>query len=147
MYGVVLTIHLLAATVWTGGHLILALTILPRALKQKSAESVRQFESAYERIGIPALVIQVVTGFWLASRLLPNMESWLSFDNCTSQLIGLKLVLLTMTAVLGFDARLRIIPNLSDDNLVSLAWHIAPVTVLAVLFLLAGASLRNGWIC
>ena len=32
MFNYILIIHLLGATIWTGGHLILALVILPKAI-------------------------------------------------------------------------------------------------------------------
>jgi len=147
MYSLVLLTHLLAATVWTGGHLILALRILPQALREKSPERLRQFESSYELIGIPALLIQLASGLWLASRLMPEFREWLSFGDCESTQLGLKLICLALTALLGLDARLRIIPRLSTGNLTSLAWHIVPVTLLAVLFVVIGASLHNGWAC
>ena len=35
MYGWVIFLHVLAATVWTGGHLVLATTVLPRALRER----------------------------------------------------------------------------------------------------------------
>ena len=65
MFGVVLLLHLLGATVWTGGHLILATVILPRALKHSDVEGIRNFENAYERIGIPALIVQIATHYQL----------------------------------------------------------------------------------
>ena len=33
MYLGILFLHILAATIWTGGHIVLATTVLPRALK------------------------------------------------------------------------------------------------------------------
>ena len=66
MYGWVIFLHVLAATVWTGGHLVLATTVLPRALRQRSPQRLLDFEQGYERIGMPALAIQVVTGLWIA---------------------------------------------------------------------------------
>ena len=62
MYGILLFLHIISATVWTGGHLVLSLVILPRAFKEQSTEELKQFESAYERVDIPALLIQVITG-------------------------------------------------------------------------------------
>jgi len=87
-----LLLHVIGATVWTGGHLVLAITILPRALKQRSTSELLQFETSYERIGIPALIIQVVTGIWLAYNLIPDVSMWFSLGNHTSQLIILKLL-------------------------------------------------------
>jgi len=49
--GVLCLLHILESTIWTGGHLVLALTVLPRVLKQKSPSELLRFESAYERTG------------------------------------------------------------------------------------------------
>jgi putative copper export protein len=145
MYGVVLLLHVLGATIWTGGHLVLALAILPRVLKERALSELLRFESAYERIGLPALLIQVVTGLWLAHQLVPNVSRWFAFDDPVSRLIGVKLLLLAITAALALDARLRITPRLSEENLTSLAWHIVPVAVVSVLFVVVGVSFRTGW--
>ena len=147
MYGVVLLLHVLGATVWTGGHLVLALAILPRVLKERTASELLRFESAYERIGLPALLIQVVTGLWLAHQLVPNASRWFAFDDPVSRLIAAKLFLLAITVAFALDARLRIIPRLSEENLTSLAWHIVPVTIVSVLFVVVGVSFRTGWLC
>jgi putative copper export protein len=58
MYGLLLFLHILAATIWTGGHIVLATVVLPRALRERSPESLLQFERGYEKIGIPALLVQ-----------------------------------------------------------------------------------------
>ncbi|HSF33789.1 MAG TPA: CopD family protein [Candidatus Tectomicrobia bacterium] len=146
MYGMLLLLHVLAATIWTGGHLVLALTVLPRVLKQQSPSELLRFESAYERIGMPSLLIQVATGVWLAYRMIPDVSQWFDFANPVSRLIGMKLFLLAITVAFAADARLRIIPRLSEDNLVSLAWHIVPVTAVSVLFVFVGVSFRTGWL-
>lgn len=145
MYGILLLLHVLAATVWTGGHLVLALTVLPRVLKEKAPRELLRFESAYERIGIPALLLQVVTGLWMAYRMVPDVGQWFAFQNPLSRLIGFKLILLTITIAFAIDARLRIIPKLSEQNLTALAWHIIPVTLVSVLFVIVGVSFRTGW--
>lgn len=145
MYGIVLFLHLLAATVWTGGHLILATIMLPQALRTRDAEALRRFEGAYEKIGIPALLIQIATGLWLAHRLVPNPALWFQWSHPFGRLIAIKLVLLAATAALALDARLRLIPRLRPDNLSALAWHIIPVTFLSVLFVLIGVAFRTGW--
>lgn len=140
---VVLALHVLGATVWTGGHLVLALSVLPRALKARSIEELQRFEASFERVGIPALVVQVVTGLWLAARLVPP-EAWLDLGSAPSRTIAFKLSLLGLTALLAVDARLRLIPKLTPERLPSLAAHVIPVTILSVLFALAGVSFRVG---
>lgn len=145
MYGLLLLLHILAATIWTGGHLVLAVTVLPRVLKEKSPGELLRFESAYERLGIPALIIQVATGLWLAHRMVPDVDQWFSFDSPVTRLIGVKILLLAVTVAFAVDARTRIIPKLSEDNLTSLAWHVIPVTIVSVLFVIVGVSFRTGW--
>lgn len=137
-----LFLHLLGASVWVGGHLILVAVVLPRALKARSVDGLREFEGQFERIGIPALVTQVVTGVWLATDLVaPSL--W--FDGSPlARAVLIKLGLLLLTAILAVDARLRIIPKLKPENLVGLAFHIIPVTVVSVLFVLVGLLFRYG---
>lgn len=146
MYELAFFLHLLAATVWTGGHLILATTILPQALKQRDIAFIQRFENSYERIGIPALLIQVVTGLYLANRFLPDHSLWFDFSHPIVRVISIKLLLLFATLALAIDARFRVIPKLSANNLVALAWHIIPVTILSVLFVVAGAAFKTGWL-
>lgn len=145
MYGTMLLLHILAATIWTGGHLVLALTVLPRVMRKRSSSKLLEFESAYERIGIPALVVQVATGLWLAHRLVPEISRWLAFDDPLARLVGVKVLLLATTVGFALDARLRLIPRLSERNLRSLVWHIIPVTLLSVTFVVVGVAFRTGW--
>ena len=88
----------------------------------------------------------MATGLWLANNMIPDVGQWLQFGNPFSRLISIKLILLTLTVLLAIDARLRIIPRLSEDNIVSLAFHIIPVTAVSVLFVFVGVSFRTGWL-
>ena len=146
MYGTLLLLHLLAATIWTGGHVILASLILPKALKARSPEILQEFESVYEKIGMPALIIQVVTGILLALHLQPQVSLWFDLTNPVSHVILAKLLLLMLTVVFAIHARFFVIPTLSNDNLHVMAWHIVPVTVFALLFVVLGVSFRTGWL-
>ncbi len=145
MYGAIILVHILSAAVWTGGHLVLAVSVLPKALKEKNNSFLLQFESGYEKIGIPALLVQIITGVWLAYRFIPDFSQWFNFDNPVSRLISAKLFLLAVTSALAADARLRVMPKLTEKNLNLLAWHIIPVTIVSVLFVLVGVSFRVGW--
>lgn len=122
---------------------MLASTILPDALRQESAATVSEFERRFERIGLPALAVQIVTGLWLAHHLLGSPDHWFE-SNPIARAVQVKLGLLAVTIGLAVHARLRVIPKLSDANLPVLAWHIRIVTFAAVLFVLAGASIRFG---
>lgn len=146
MHGLLLATHILAATIWTGGHIILSCVILPRVLKHRDAQALEQFESAYEKIGMPALIIQIITGLMLAYTMLPDVALWFDFSNPVAHGIVAKLTLLGLTVLFALDARFRVVPKLSADNLVDMAWHIVPVTLFSILFVLVGVSFRTGWL-
>ena len=140
---ILVMIHVLAATIWTGGHLVLATRILPLALQQKSPEIVVNFESRYEGIGIPALLVQIITGFWLAVlRLNTSADNQVDFSSTAAILVLAKVILLVATMILAYQARFRHIPELNAERLPALAKHIIGVTVLAVLFVVVGVFLR-----
>lgn len=146
MYSLMVLLHVLGACVWAGGHLVLTLVILPQALRTQDLEGIRRFEKGYEKIGIPALLLQIGTGFWLLAQMLPELSQWLAWSDSASRLAGVKLSLLLLTALLALDARLRIIPRLTTANLNALVWHIVPVTAVAVLFVVVGVGFRFGWL-
>ncbi len=143
-YRILVVLHLLGATIWVGGHLVLALTVLPRAMRASDPAIVRDFESGYERIGIPALLLQIVTGIWLAQRWIPSAAGWIAPATPQAWLVVAKLALLVITAALGAHARLRIIPRLDASRLPALHAHIVAITIVAVLFLVLGVGVRTG---
>ncbi|MCP9929690.1 hypothetical protein KBY82_02705 [Cyanobium sp. AMD-g] len=51
---------------------------------------------------------------------------------------------LVIVHALAVQARLRLIPNLTDANLSGLAWHIRGITALAIAFVVVGALIRLG---
>ena len=146
MYGVLLLLHILAATIWTGGHIVLCVVVLPKVLEERSPEALLSFESVYEKIGMPALIVQVLTGVILAYRMVPDIAQWFDVTNPVSHAIMAKLGLLALTVGFALDARLRVIPTLSDKTLTVMAWHIVPVTIFSILFVVVGVSFRTGWL-
>ncbi|TNE47939.1 MAG: copper resistance protein CopD [Deltaproteobacteria bacterium] len=144
LYQWVLIAHLLGAAIWTGGHLVLCLRVLPVAWKTKDLSLVHQFESRYEGIGLPALLLQVCTGLWLAYRFVPQPSRWISFDSYLTTHIFIKLTLLFLTLGLAIHARLYLIPKEGDTHFGLLALHIIGVTVLSVLFFVVGVGFRTG---
>lgn len=134
-------LHVLGATIWAGGHLILSLGFLSRALRDKDITIIVNFETNYERIGIPALIIQVITGFWMVLYYVP-FNFWWSLDSPHHYYLWIKISLLLCTILLAVHARLFIIPKLTVERLPSLAFHIVMATVLAVAFVITGLSFR-----
>jgi len=145
VFKLTLILHLLGASIWVGGHLVLSLAFLPRALRERRPDIVQGFESRYERIGIPALITQVVTGVALALHYEPDVSRWFSADNHITISLSAKLLLLATTLALAVHARLRLVPRLGPDTLRPLAFHIVAVTVLGVALLVIGAGIRLGW--
>jgi putative copper export protein len=143
-YRLLVALHLLGAAVWVGGHLVLSISVLPRALRARDPGIIREFESGFERLGIPALLVQVVTGLELAYHWAPRVTSWLSPSTPQAWLILVKLVLLAVTVALAIHARLRVLPTLEAATLRLLAYHIVAVTLLGVGLLLAGVAIRTG---
>jgi putative copper export protein len=143
-YRLLVALHLLGATVWVGGHLVLSLSVLPRALRARDPAIIRDFESGFERLGIPALFLQIVTGLWLAYHWTPHLEDWFSLSTPPARLVAIKLALLAATVALALHARLRVIPRLDASTLRVLAYHVVAVTVLGVALLVVGVGIRTG---
>lgn len=146
MYGLILLLHLLGATIWTGGHIVLSVVILPGVLRERAPARLLAFESRFEKIGMPALIVQIVTGLVLAWWRLPEFAAWFDPANPLARPILAKLGLLLLTALFALDAKLRVLPHFDESKLTDMAWHIVPVTVLAVLFVVVGVSFRSGWL-
>lgn len=145
MYGVLLFFHILAATVWTGGHIVLSTLILPKVLKTGAVAELLEFESKYEKVGMPTLLIQIITGFGLAFYKQPNILDWFDVTSVISMPILAKMSLLTLTFCFALNARFRVIPKLNADTLNLMAFHIVSVTLLSILFVFVGVSFRIGW--
>jgi putative copper export protein len=144
MYTLLVLLHVLGACIWVGGHLVLALAVLPRALRRRDPAVVLGFEGGFERLGIPALLVQAATGILLARHWAPDLWHWSMPPSPQAAVLHLKLGLLAATVLLGAHARLRLIPRLTPDTLPALAAHIIAVTLLGVAFVVAGVVLRTG---
>ena len=51
MYGLILFLHILGATVWTGGHIVLSVVVLPGVLRERSPDTLLRFEAAFDSRG------------------------------------------------------------------------------------------------
>jgi putative copper export protein len=138
----IIFIHILAATIWTGGHLILSLGFLPGALRKKDFGIIERFEARYEPIGLPALLILLLTGIYITTVYAPDFLS-LDWDDHYTRHTLMKFALLLVTVFLAVHARFVLIPK---KSLIPLAIHIISVTLLSVVFVLLGFSARSGGI-
>ena len=92
LYNALVILHLLGASVWVGGHIVLVRVILPSALKERDPKRILDFEHGYGKVGMMALAIQVVTGLWLASIRLEGLTNIFNTSNPASHAVLLKLV-------------------------------------------------------
>ena len=120
---------------------MLAIGFLPVVLKRQDLALLQSFESRYEKVGMPALLLLVITGVWMALDYLP-FTTWFNWQDHMSQHISLKLLWLAITLGLAAHARLRIIPKLNEKKLPLLAAHIIAITIVSVLFVITGLSIR-----
>ena len=143
-----LVIHLLCAAIWIGGHLLLAFAYLPTALKNKDPNIILKFEKKYEPIGLPSLVLLVITGVLMAQQLGVNYENWFEFANPIEKVVSWKLTLLAITVLFALSAQFRVIPKLKEhpNKLPEMAFHIISVTTIGVIMLILGSYVRYGGI-
>ena len=146
---IILIIHLLAATVWVGGHLFLALAYLPRALRHNDFSYIDKYERTYEPIGMPSLFLLVITGIVMAYDYNAGLQYWFTFSSPVERVVSLKLICILLTASFAISAQTRVLPKLRKGNikpLPEMAVHIICVTLLGVTMLVLGSFVREGGI-
>ncbi|MDM1139205.1 MULTISPECIES: CopD family protein [Empedobacter] len=143
-----LIFHLIGATIWVGGHIILSLVILPQVWKEKSIEKLFSFESKYERIGLPALLVMVITGVRMSYIYTIKISNWFQFENPIERVVSLKLIGLATIVLLALSAQFYVLPRLKTDDtkLPLMTFHIIAVTTISIIMLILGSFVRYGGI-
>lgn len=141
-----LIIHLLAATVWIGGHLILAIRYLPEAIKTKNLAVLKGFKDKFEPIGMPALITLVITGVLMAYNYDVTFTKWFTFSNGIERVISIKLILFITSLTLAISAQLFIFPKLTPKKHHYVTLLIIVVTLIAISMLVLGSLIRIGGI-
>ncbi|WP_149206918.1 CopD family protein [Flavobacterium johnsoniae] len=142
----ILIIHLLAATIWVGGHLMLSIVFLPSALRKKDPNIILNFERKFETLGMSSLITLVITGIWMAYDFGVTIDTWFTFSGSFEKVVSAKLLLLFLTIICALIAQFRIIPNLNESNIKKMAVLIITVTLIGVTMLILGSTLRYGGI-
>ena len=141
-----LVIHLLSASIWVGGHLLLCFAYLPQALKEKDPKTILNYERKYEPVGMTALALLVITGILMAYKYGVSFEYWFQFSTPIEKVISSKLILLLLTVAFALSAQFRVLPKLKTDSskLPEMTFHIVSVTIIGVLMLIFGSFVRFG---
>ena len=143
LFGLIL-IHVLGACVWTGGHLYLALGVLPRAFKRRDATILKDTEEMIERVAMPALILQVLTGIELFRRHAGGFERLFDLDYPLAQFAAAKVALLLATILLAIDVHTRGKRLEGMAWLRFMSWHVIAVTVFGVTLVVLGVGYRTG---
>ena len=141
-----LIIHLLAATIWVGGHLLLLLRYVPKAIKSKSLEELSAFRKNFEPVGIPSLFILILTGILMAYDYNITFEKWFLFENSIEKIVSIKLILLFISLTLAFITIKFVLPSINKISPFILYFIIFLVTTIAVTMLVLGSLVRVGGI-
>lgn len=141
---IILIIHLLAASIWVDGHLFLILRILPATLQQKNISILSDFRLKFGKIGMPSLLILVVTGILLAYDYNVPISDWFSFSNPIEKIISIKLLLLFTSLSLAVHAQKVVFPKLTSNRMLPAIVEIIIVTLIAVSMLILGSLVRVG---
>ena len=145
----ILILHLIAATIWVGGHLVLAIGFLPKALKRKDFSYIGNFEKTYEPIGMPSLAVLVITGILMAYDYNAGLSSWFSFATPIERVVSLKLTCLLTSICFAISAQTRVLPKLRKgqlNKLPEMAVHIICVTLIGGVMVVLGSLVKIGGI-
>ena len=149
MYKIALILHLLGASIWVGGHLYLLIRLMPRFIQDNDVVGFIAFEKSYEPLGMSALVVQVATGLYMATNLLPMAMWFRPSMGALSHLLMAKLLWLFLTITTAIHARFRIVTKLQNGTYGThtLRWmgvHVALICLWSVAFVVTGAFFRWG---
>ncbi|ESU23374.1 hypothetical protein FEDK69T_15370 [Flavobacterium enshiense DK69] len=139
-----MVLHLLAASIWVGGHLFLSIRFLPEAIKKRDASILKNFKGKFEPVGMPSLLILVITGIMMAYDFDVTFTKWFSFSNAIEKVVSTKLILLLTTMVMAICADIFVFPKLKSDRLLPASLLIITVTVIGVTLLILGSLVRIG---
>ena len=135
-YKLLVVFHIIGAATLAGGHLIFALGIVPGALRNKDADALRAYSKAFTPVGHAALLVQLITGIWLAVPYFQGRQAGV-------QLVEAKFLVLFLIIVITLHLKVRVAKKL-PDSIGLFAGHVMANATLAVVLLVLGAGLRLG---
>ena len=125
-------------------HLILAIGFLPKAIKNRDINEIKVFKDKFESIGMPALLVLIVTGILMAYNYDVTFSKWFSFANGIESIVSIKIILVLITFCLAIFAQFYIFPKLTQKNFHRVTGLIVSVTSIAVSMLVLGSLVRIG---
>ncbi len=143
-----LIIHLLCATIWVGGHLYVAIIIIPSVLKTRDATKMLNFEKSFEPLGMPSLLLLIVTGIWMMYQFGVHLGDLFAFSTPIETTLSLKVIFLLSTVALAISAQTWVLPSVrkSPRRIPIMAIHVILVALLGVALLTVGSFVSRGGI-
>jgi len=143
-YQLMVIMHILGACVWLGGHVVLVGAVLPTAISSGQIDHLKRFVKGFGRLGLPALILQLLTGIWLANRWIPSWSGIFTEPTPQGHLVLTKLLLIALSVPLAGYTYHRAAPRLSQDRMIPFVAVTAAIAALAALMLIAGVGVRTG---
>lgn len=144
LYKAMVMLHVFGACVWIGGHIVLIAMVLPKAMREADPKPVLDFERGYGRLGLAALIVQLLTGLWLANRWIGDWSTVFSEPTPQGHLILSKLTVLIITVGLAGFTYHSVLPRVEERGLRAFALLSGAATMLAVVMLILGVGIRTG---
>lgn len=138
-------IHVLGAATWIGALLSILFGSIPYARRSGDLAAFKHVgKIVVGRIGLAALIVQILTGVRLTMWLLPSLGALFTQPSGTGHIILTKIVLLVCVFILGGYAYHKMLPKLSPEKLgffTAMTWVLA---ITSILILIAGVVVRTG---
>lgn len=141
---VLIVLHILGASIWIGGMLIMALGVLPKSKKAGDASILKNYEGSFHILGMIALTLQFLTGFRLAMIYAGGMKGLFDFSNHTAVLFIWKLVLILLTMGLFVVFKKKTLSALTDSNISSASALVWVLTLISVGLMILGLGFSRG---
>ncbi len=141
---ILVILHILGASIWIGGMLIMALGVLPKAKKANDASLLKDYEGSFHILGMIALTMQFLTGFRLAMIYAGGMKGLFDFSNHLAVLFVWKLALLILTIVLFVFFKKKTLAKLTDENVASASNMVWNITIFAIALMVLGLGFSRG---
>lgn len=144
-----LFLHVMSACIWFGGYVVLFFIVLPKAKREGKPEVFIEFEQSFQRIGLPALLAQCITGPILAMHFYSNPIDWFKFQTPHQDHIASKIIFLVIILLLVMRTRMNTVPRLRAGDpkaMKSAKWITGWILFLSFSNIMMGMSVNtNGF--
>lgn len=114
------------------------------AIKQKDISLINDFRYKFGKIGMPSLIILLITGILSAYDYDVTFYKWFSFSTAIETIVSIKLLLVFATLAAVIYTQKFVFPKLTSQNMMPTIIGISIVTFFSVAMLILGSFVRIG---